>query len=131
MVKKIIIFCLLVGTLILLLPAHTESYVRPPEPPKPTVKEYAEQMVLKTFGEGQWGHFDAIIKKESRWISTAQNPRSSAYGLGQFLNSTWATVGCKKTTDPYKQIDCTVKYVKKNYKTPALALKYHLVHNYY
>ena len=128
---KIIIFCLLVGTLILCIPSWTYSYQKPPEAPLPTVKEYAEQMVLKTFGEGHWASFDAIVMKESRWNHLAKNPRSSAFGIGQMLTSTWGSVGCVKTSDPYVQVDCMGKYIKARYKTPALALKYHLVHNYY
>lgn len=52
-----------------------------------------------------------IIDKESRWNPLAQNPKSTAFGLGQFLNSTWGLVDGKKTEDPYDQIDAMVKYV--------------------
>jgi hypothetical protein len=34
---------------------------------------------------------DCIIANESGWDPTAQNPRSRAAGLAQFLPSTWAT----------------------------------------
>lgn len=52
-----------------------------------------------------------IIDKESKWNPLAQNPKSTAFGIGQFLNSTWALVDHKKTTDPYAQIDAMIKYV--------------------
>jgi hypothetical protein len=52
-----------------------------------------------------------IIDKESKWNPLAQNPKSTAFGLGQFLNSTWELVDYKKTTDPYVQIDAMIKYV--------------------
>lgn len=32
---------------------------------------------------------DKIIQCESGWSHTAKNPNSSAYGLGQVINSTW------------------------------------------
>jgi len=54
----------------------------------------------------------SIIEKESHWNPHADNPRSTAYGIGQFLNSTWALVDHKKTNNPYTQIDAMVEYVQ-------------------
>ena len=53
-----------------------------------------------------------IVDKESKWNPHAQNPRSTAFGIGQFLNSTWGLVDSKKTKNPYDQIDAMIKYVK-------------------
>jgi hypothetical protein len=53
-----------------------------------------------------------IIEKESNWNPLAQNPKSTAFGIGQFLNSTWGLVDYKKTKNPYDQIDAMVLYVK-------------------
>ena len=102
----------------------TATYVRPPEPL--TQKEYAQ-----TLFPDQWEYFDDLIWRESRWDSKAQNPHSTAYGLGQFLNSTWATVGCVKTTDPYTQLDCTKKYIEKRYSTPHKALHHQIAYDWY
>ena len=33
---------------------------------------------------------DAVIWRESNWLPSAKNPRSTASGLAQFLDSTWA-----------------------------------------
>jgi hypothetical protein len=52
-----------------------------------------------------------IVDKESRWNPIAQNPKSTAFGIGQFLNSTWGLVDSKKTENPYAQIDAMIKYV--------------------
>jgi len=52
-----------------------------------------------------------IIDLESKWNPLAQNKKSTAFGIGQFLDSTWALVDSKKTKDPYTQIDSMVKYV--------------------
>ena len=52
-----------------------------------------------------------IIDRESKWNPLADNPKSTAFGLGQFLNSTWALVDTKKTSNPYAQIDAMIKYV--------------------
>jgi hypothetical protein len=53
-----------------------------------------------------------IIDKESKWNPLAQNPKSTAFGIGQFLNSTWELVDHSKTKNPYIQIDAMVQYVK-------------------
>jgi len=61
---------------------------------------------------------DEIVFKESRWNSKANNPRSSAYGLFQVLNS--------KEKDPIKQIDQGLKYINHRYNGCACtALAHH------
>ena len=62
-----------------------------------------------------------IIDKESKWNPLAQNPKSTAFGIGQFLNSTWALVDSKKSSDPYNQIDAMIKYVNLIYGTGCQA----------
>lgn len=52
-----------------------------------------------------------LVDGESKWDPLAQNPKSTAFGIGQFLNSTWGLVDTKKTSDPYDQIDAMIKYV--------------------
>ncbi|MBU5900557.1 transglycosylase SLT domain-containing protein, partial [Vibrio cholerae O1] len=65
----------------------------------------AKQM-LEAMGWGdQWGDLNWLVNKESSWNPNAQNPTSTAYGLFQFLNGTWGTVGGQKTSDPRKQIE--------------------------
>lgn len=56
----------------------------------------------------------AIIKCESGWDSTAQNPSSTAYGLGQFTDGTWAYVQKKwgVTLDRYNYNDQLYAMVK-------------------
>ena len=55
--------------------------------------------------------------KESLWSPTANNPKSSAYGIPQLLKMT--------ERDPYKQILLGLKYIKHRHKTPCLALEHH------
>lgn len=69
--------------------------------------------------------------KESGWRNTAQNPTSTAYGIGQFLNSTWAGVGMAKTSDPASQVEAMARYIKNRYGSPSRALAFHLSHNWY
>jgi Transglycosylase SLT domain len=58
---------------------------------------------------------------ESGWNPKAQNPTSSAYGIAQFLNATWASTGIRKTSDPYRQIDAGLIYIGHRYGSPCKA----------
>jgi len=74
----------------------------------------------------------AYIKhKESSGNPNAQNPTSSAFGLYGFLNSTWATVGCVKTSDPVEQERCALLYIEQRYGSIAGAYHFHRQHNWY
>lgn len=90
-------------------------------------KEYASTLVPNDQREA----FFELIRRESGWNPTAQNPHSTAYGIGQFLNSTWETVGCEKTSNAQTQLDCMVKYIEKNFGTPINALLFHDKNNWY
>lgn len=95
------------------------------------IKIYAKSLVISEWGISEWESFDTLIHKESSWNHKAQNPTSTAFGLGQFLNSTWSTVGCVKTEDAYIQIQCTIKYINQRYDTPTKALDFHKLNNWY
>lgn len=69
--------------------------------------------------------------KESGWRNTAQNPTSTAYGIGQFLNSTWRGVGISKTSDPRMQVEAMARYIRNRYGSPSRALAFHRSHNWY
>jgi hypothetical protein len=62
-----------------------------------------------------------LILHESGFNNRAQNPTSTAYGLFQFLDTTWAGYGCKKTSDAYIQSVCGLRYIKARYRTPERA----------
>jgi hypothetical protein len=71
-------------------------------------QEYLKDMIP----EREESCYFNIIDKESKWNPLAQNPKSTAFGIGQFLNSTWELVDHSKTKNPYIQIDAMVEYVK-------------------
>lgn len=74
------------------------------------------------WGSGeQWNSLRALIMGESGFRNTAQNPTSSAYGLFQFLDSTWGSVGASKTSDPWAQTIAGLKYIAGSYGSPANA----------
>lgn len=69
--------------------------------------------------------------KESGWRHTAQNPHSTAYGIGQFLDKTWASYGIPKTSDPRLQVEAMARYIKARYGSPSRALAFHKRNNWY
>jgi SLT domain-containing protein len=58
---------------------------------------------------------------ESGWNPKAQNPTSTAYGIAQFLDATWASTGIAKTSNPYRQIDAGLIYIGHRYGSPCKA----------
>lgn len=90
------------------------------------------QAVSQSMGwdSNQFAAWDALINAESGWRPNAQNPTSTAFGLGQFLDSTWKGYGAK-TTDPGQQLAYMAKYIKDRYGTPEKALAWHAAKNWY
>lgn len=90
--------------------------------------------VANSFGWGggpQWDALARLIQKESSWNPTAANPRSSAYGLFQFLDSTWAGQGGSKSSNPSYQATLGLRYIKSRYRDPLGALAFHNRNNWY
>jgi hypothetical protein len=91
-------------------------------------KQYASVQVTERWGNEHVNAFIRIIHKESSWTVNGEHypdGKSSAFGFGGFLDATWETVGCEKTTDQFKQIDCTIEYIAQRYDNPNKALIFH------
>ena len=67
----------------------------------------------------QFDCLELLWETESNWDPDAQNPTSTAYGIPQFLNSTWAVTGIAKTSDGYRQIDAGLIYIEKRFGSPC------------
>lgn len=74
----------------------------------------------------EWLALKDLWTKESGWRNTAQNPTSTAYGIAQFLNSTWKGTGYTKSSDPVIQIKAGIIYIRNRYRTPSRALAFWL-----
>lgn len=98
--------------------------------PSGDVEQFARQLARKKFGGGQWSDLDALVTQESGWNPQADNPTSTAHGLFQFLDSTYANYG-GKTNDPYKQIRKGLRYIQDRYGTPENAWDFHQQNNWY
>jgi hypothetical protein len=80
----------------------------------------------------QWKCLNALWNKESRWLVTADNPTSSAYGIPQALpGSKMASAGADWKTNPATQIRWGLGYIKSRYKTPCAAWSHSQAHNWY
>jgi hypothetical protein len=69
----------------------------------------------------EWDSLNNLVMGESGWCNVAQNPNSTAYGIGQFLDTTWASTGYSKTSDSKTQILAMLLYIKLSYGTPSNA----------
>ena len=64
-----------------------------------------------------------LFMNESKFDHLADNPKSSAFGIGQVLKET--------SKEPAIQILNAYKYIKHRYDTPCRALAFHQRHNWY
>jgi hypothetical protein len=78
----------------------------------------------------QWTALEKLWTRESDWSNTAQNPTSTAYGIAQFLDTTWAKYG-PKTSDPTLQIRYGLAYIADRYGTPTAAWAHELAVGWY
>lgn len=104
------------------------------EPSVTDPREIARQIMLNKYGwgEDQFGCYDAIIMRESRWNPYADNPRSSAYGIPQALpGARMAAFGADWRTNPVTQIRWGLDYVDDRYGSPCSAWGFKRSHGWY
>ena len=83
---------------------------------------------------GQRSNMNWIVSKESGWNPKAQNPRSTASGLPQFINSTsraYLGGAPAKNYGVFDQLDGMQKYVNDRYNGWGGAVRFWKSHNYY
>jgi hypothetical protein len=98
----------------------------------PVVDQVRAAMAAFGWASGpQWDALSWLISHESGWRPTAQNPTSTAYGLFQFLNSTWGSVGGSKTGNPGLQATYGARYIRSRYGTPTGAKAFWQAHHWY
>ena len=105
--------------------SYPQAVDNSPQHPQ-TVKEIAHRLVTDWFPAEEWHCYNNIITAESQWQLTADNPNSTAWGIGQILNSK-DNVGL----DPYKQAVAALNYMIHKYNTPCQAWAFHMKHHWY
>jgi len=140
--KNIIVIVFLIIIVMIIYPktiaeAHIDEQ---PLPQWDSYQEYGKYLIAEKWGQSQWDSFNKIILRESSWTHTvAHYPtgytvdgiKSSAHGLGGFLDKTWGSVDCVKTDDGFKQVECTIRYIEQRYGTPDEAMAYHKIKGHY
>jgi SLT domain-containing protein len=74
-------------------------------------KDVARELLTKE----QFKCFRLLISKESAWNEKAQNPTSSAAGLGQLLSGTYKNLGMKHSTEAVPQLVAALAYIGRKY----------------
>jgi hypothetical protein len=101
------------------------------EPRKPdfpvSARSYARSMVSAK----EYQALHELIMLESSWNPDARNRKSTAYGLGQFVDKTWDLVGIEKSDDFRIQLIAAHKYVMQRYGSWQKALEFHKINGYY
>ena len=93
---------------------------------------YQDYAMSKLGGSGsEFTCLENLWGKESGWNPNAQNPSSTAYGIAQFLDSTWAGTGIAKTSDGYRQIDAGLIYIQKRFGSPCGAWAHSQANGWY
>ena len=97
-----------------------------------TEQSYKDYALSQLGGDAtQFSCLEQLWERESGWNPNAQNPTSTAYGIAQFLDSTWAGTGIAKTSDPYRQIDAGLIYIENRYGSPCAAWDHFQANNWY
>lgn len=77
------------------------------------LKALAYQLYMQAgMPPGEWDAFDQLVTHESNWQPGIKNPGSTAFGLGQFLDSTQAAYGITGSTDPTAQLTAMFSYLR-------------------
>jgi hypothetical protein len=63
----------------------------------------------------EWNCLRYVWTKESHFNPKAENKRSGAYGIAQFMPSTWGNYKVEKTADARLQIKYGLRYILKRY----------------
>ena len=88
-----------------------------------TPKELAHVQVMEKWGSArEYACLVELVFHESRWNPLAHNKASGAFGLFQFLPSTWKNYKYPyKPKDPKIQIKAGLRYIEKRYGSPCKA----------
>jgi hypothetical protein len=105
--------------------SYPQAVDKSPLPPE-QVKQMAKQQIMPIYGKTQWQCFNYIITKESHWNVKANNPHSTAFGIGQILDSEDNT-----GTDAQLQITATIGYIMHRYPSMCAAAAFHKRNDWY
>lgn len=98
---------------------HSMTYM------KKIAKSYAHNRMKQVgWNNYEWKSLLTLWMRESKWDYTADNPRSTAFGIAQILDY-------PHNASITKQVDDGIKYIKHRYGTPSRALAHHFRTGWY
>lgn len=96
-------------------------------------EQIMQQVFATMFGwtGPEWNAAYQLEMMEAGFNNLAQNPTSTAFGMGQFLDGTWASYGIPKTADPTLQSIAMGRYIAARYHDPIGALAHEHAFHWY
>jgi len=91
----------------------------------------AKQVAQELLNKQQYKCFTKLIGKESAWNPKAENAVSTASGIGQLLDSTYSSLGMKKSNAGVSQLVATLSYISRRHSHPCGAWKHFQKKGYY
>jgi membrane-bound lytic murein transglycosylase MltF len=101
------------------------------EPRPPLMQVSAKEVAKDLLDKKQYVCLTKLIGKESSWNPKAQNPVSTASGIGQMLDSTYSSLGMKKSTAEITQLTATLSYIARRHAHPCGAWKHFQKNRWY
>jgi hypothetical protein len=102
--------------------AIPEQIIYKDRPPLMSVN--AKEIAKDLLNAEQFLCLTKLIGKESAWNPKAENPVSTASGIGQLLDSTASSLGMKKSDSAVSQLVATLSYISRRHSHPCGAWKH-------
>jgi hypothetical protein len=97
----------------------------------PLMSVNAKEVAKDLLNKEQFLCLTKLIGKESAWNPKAENPTSTASGLGQLLDSTASSLGMKKSDSAVSQLVATLSYISRRHSHPCGAWKHFQKNGWY
>jgi hypothetical protein len=97
----------------------------------PLLQVSAKEVAKELLHKDQYLCFTKLVGKESAWNPKAQNPTSTASGIGQMLDSTYSSLGMRKSNTGVSQLVATLSYISRRHVTPCGAWRHFQKNNWY
>jgi len=112
--------------------ASRSRRTEPAPAPSGDPRSIARALLAARGQSSQFGCLDKLWTRESDWLTTADNPTSSAYGIPQALpGSKMASAGADWRTSAQTQITWGLSYIASRYGSPCAAWSQSQSHNWY